>query len=222
MLGARLPHLYKGLARPGHICARTRLAPATSTPRLVSPPQHLQQDWACPCHICTTTWVALATFSPGLGSPIPHLQEDWAYPCHVCTGTGLAGRASMPRMELQRRISRTLPSVVKWPTQIPAAVMVVAVPPKWGCNEQSGPSHRAARRHCCIRLRRYRCCEMPRQGTTVRWWRRGPDALVQVLEANSQCGCGRRESTWAKLEPAGHAPTMCIDQVHLRFRSQGP
>ncbi len=101
--------------------------------------------------------------------------------------------------ELQRRISRTLPSVVKWPTRIPAVVAVGAMPPKWGCNEQSGPSQRAIRRHCCIRLRRYRCFEMPRQGTTLRLWRRGrPDALVQVLEANSQCGCGKRESTWGQ------------------------
>jgi hypothetical protein len=59
-------------------CAATRLAPATSAPRLGPPLPHLRRDSARACHICAATRPAPATSAPGLGSRLPHLHWDWA------------------------------------------------------------------------------------------------------------------------------------------------
>jgi hypothetical protein len=52
--GLTPPHLNQDWAPPTHICAGTRLAPATSAPGLGSPLPHLRRDWAHPSPIHTT------------------------------------------------------------------------------------------------------------------------------------------------------------------------
>ncbi len=54
---------------PGHICAGTRLTPAT-----------------CALgggHVCAGTQLTAATSAPGLGSPPPHLHRDFAHRGHI-------------------------------------------------------------------------------------------------------------------------------------------
>jgi hypothetical protein len=50
-----LPHLHRDLAHPGHICARTGLAPATSAPGPGSPLPHLRRDWGSPASTAGTS-----------------------------------------------------------------------------------------------------------------------------------------------------------------------
>ena len=75
-----LPHLHRYWAHPCHIHIGTDIStetgrtPATSAPRLGSPPPHLHRHWAHPpAHICT-----------GTGLPLPRPHRDSAR-CNVAT-----------------------------------------------------------------------------------------------------------------------------------------
>jgi hypothetical protein len=87
---ARPPPHHGILARPGHICAGTWLAPGHCGSAFgLGLTPHLHRDWAHAYHICTGTGLTPATSAPGLGSRLPHLHRDWAHPCHIFIGTGL-------------------------------------------------------------------------------------------------------------------------------------
>jgi hypothetical protein len=111
---ARPPPHHGILARPGHICAGTWLAPGHCgsafglglTPHLHrdwgSPLPHPHRDWAHAYHICTGTGLTPTTSAPGLGSPLPHLHRDWAH-----------------RVPTARRpdVRRSLRTSAHWPSQ---------------------------------------------------------------------------------------------------------
>ena len=81
---------------PAHLCAGTRLTPATSAPGPASPLPHPHRDRPHASHICPGTGLTPVTSAPGLGSRLPHLHQDWAHRCHICTGTGLTPTTSAP------------------------------------------------------------------------------------------------------------------------------